>query len=1175
MHLQGLTQLLRESTVYTEVIDHLRQNQTPLSINLIRSARPYLLATLARDWDGAIIYVTSRIKNAYNISEQLPVWLDTDRPVLRFPEPMTQFYERVTWGDSVIRERMEALSALLPPDDDLVEQHPIVVTSARALMQRTMPVNQFRQNIMAMRIGDRFTLDKLLNKWVGMGYEPVPIVVEQGTFSRRGGVVDIFPVASELPVRIEFFDDEVDSMRLFDVSTQRSEKTISSTVITPTREALPQQTAQIATHLRDWFEALQPPEEDMTSPSGDYESLAHGVAFPYLEFYLPYMYAHPVSLLDYATDNTLIVIEDMDELAETVADLEERALQIRDDQHAQGQLPPNYPQPYLDWGQFNESLQERTSLHLSNASAELNELENALSAVFTPVQRFGGQLRPLLRHVRDLSNGDARAIVVTQQTTRLRDLWYEQDSEYVPINTTIEDKPVEGALLFVGGALTEGWSLTVKENSRISETHLITDAEIFGWSRSEPRRRKSGKRSRPPEANYADWKENDYVVHVDYGVGQFLGLRNRTIEGNEREYLVVQYGGNDMIFVPIHQADRLTKYIGADDSPPKVSRLGQPEWKRIKKRAKKAIEEEAKELLELYAARAQAKGTIYSKDTPWQHELEASFPYVETDDQLQAVREVKVDMEAGLPMDRLICGDVGYGKTEVALRAAFKAVMDGKQVAVLVPTTVLAHQHYETFSRRLEPFPVKIEVLSRFRDKSYQSRILPKIATGEVDIIIGTHRLLSKDITMHDLGLVIIDEEQRFGVKQKEHFKQLRNQVDILTLTATPIPRTLYMGLTGVRDISMIQTPPEERLPVITHVGKFDSKLVRQAILREMERGGQVFIVHNRVKTIETLRDKIQGIVPDARIVVGHGQMTGKYLEDVMSRFGRGEFDILLSTSIIESGIDIPNVNTMIIDRADWFGMAQLYQLRGRVGRSAQQAYAYFFHAGTKRLTEEAKARLDTLAENTNLGAGFQIAMRDLEIRGAGDILSTRQTGQVSAIGLNLYTQLLTQTVNRLKGQQEGDSEQSNVEAQGVVIDLPIPAYLPSDWIPEMALRLQIYRRIAGLTKAQDVEAMRNEIRDRFGQLPLAVEGLLYQMEVKLWAQSAKATHVMGRDEQLQIKLPYLAEVNRPSLAQALGDDVQVSRTAITLPLSDELWQARLLDILRELAEGKQEGVGI
>ena len=1174
MQLHGLTHLLRESTAFNDLMSQIRQGNQ-LSLNLIRSARPYLLAAIANDWEGPIIYVTGRIKSAYNISEQLPVWLPEDRSVLRFPEPTTQFYERVTWGDSVIRERMETLSALSTLDDT-EREYPIVVTSARALMQRTMPARQFRRSAMSIRIGDRFPLDKLLHQWVGMGYEPVPIVVEEGTFSRRGGVVDIFPTSSPLPVRIEFFDDEVDSMRLFDVATQRSEKTIKQFAVTPTREALPEFSSLVANHLNKWFETLQPPEDDMTSPSTDYESLSHGVAFPYLEFYLPYMYANPNSLLDYATDNTLIVVEDMSELADIVQEIEEQALQARDDQQNSGQLPSDYPQPYIDWETLSETINERTTLQLTNAinddESDESPIEDKFSAIFTPIQRFGGQLRPFLRHVRDLNVRESRVIVVTQQTARLRDLWYEQDSEYAPLTPNIEDKPADNALLFVGGALTEGWSLQLGEKS--GEAHLITDAEIFGWSRPEPRRRKAGK-SRPPESSYADWKEGIYVVHVDYGVGQFIGMRHRTIDGNDREYLVVQYGGNDMIFVPIHQADRLTKYIGADDSQPNLSRLGQPEWKRIRSRAKKAIEEEATELLALYAARAQAKGITYSKDTPWQHELEASFPYVETDDQLRSVREVKGDMEAGYPMDRLICGDVGYGKTEVALRAAFKAVMDGKQVAVLVPTTVLAHQHYETFSRRLEPFPVQVEVLSRFRNKEHISRIMPKIATGEVDIVIGTHRILSKDVTMKDLGLVIIDEEQRFGVKHKEHFKQLRNQIDILTLTATPIPRTLYMGLTGVRDISMIQTPPEERLPVITHVGKFDSRLVRQALMREMERGGQVFIVHNRVKTIHTLRDKIQSIVPEARITVGHGQMSSNQLEQVMTSFGRGEYDILISTSIIESGIDIPNVNTMIIDRADWFGMAQLYQLRGRVGRGAQQAYAYFFHGGSKRLTEEAKARLDTLAENTNLGAGFQIAMRDLEIRGAGDILSTRQTGHVAAIGLNLYTQLLTQSINKLKGQQDSSQQQPSVDAQGIVIDLPIPAYLPSDWIAEMALRLQIYRRIAGLNTVEQVHIMRQEIRDRFGQLPSAVEGLLYQMEVKLLAQSANATHVMGRDKQVQIKLPYLAEVNRPALAQELGEDIQVSRTAVTLPLDNEVWQLRLVDVLKQLAEGINTGVGI
>ncbi|MBC7871773.1 MAG: DEAD/DEAH box helicase, partial [Chitinophagaceae bacterium] len=504
---------------------------------------------------------------------------------------------------------------------------------------------------------------------------------------------------------------------------------------------------------------------------------------------------------------------------------------------------------------------------------------------------------------------------------------------------------------------------------------------------------------------------------------------------------------------------------------------------------------------------------------------------------------------------------------------AFKAVMDGKQVAVLVPTTVLAQQHYETFSSRLSPFPLMVEMMSRFRTKEEQNLVIPKLASGEIDVIIGTHRILSEDIQLKNLGLVIIDEEQRFGVKQKEHFKKLRTQVDVLTLTATPIPRTLYMSMTGVRDISMIQTPPEERLPIITHVGQFDEKLLRQAILRELERDGQIFVVHNRIRTIENLRDKLEEIVPEARIVVGHGQMHERQLEGVMTTFGHGEYDILLCTSIIENGIDIPNANTLIVDRADIFGMAQLYQLRGRVGRSAQQAYAYFFHGGNRRLTEEARARLDTLAENSSLGSGYQIAMRDLEIRGAGDILSTRQTGHVAAIGLHLYTQMLTQSVRNLKGSSD-DAPPVASATVGIVIDLPLPAYLPADWIPEMALRLQIYRRIGGLTSQQEVEAIHDELRDRFGQLPTAVEGLLYQIEIKLLAQAANATHVMARDRQVQIKLPYLGEINRAALEQKLGDDVEVSRTAITLPIT-ALWKSRLRDMLHDLGEGLRVRVDV
>ncbi|MEL6152010.1 MAG: transcription-repair coupling factor, partial [Chloroflexota bacterium] len=678
---------------------------------------------------------------------------------------------------------------------------------------------------------------------------------------------------------------------------------------------------------------------------------------------------------------------------------------------------------------------------------------------------------------------------------------------------------------------------------------------------------------------YADWAEGDYVVHQDYGVGQFAGTKRRTIEDVEREYLMVTYNRGSQLFVPIHQADRLTRYVGPDETPPPLTTLGGQEWEKAKSKTQKNVEEEARELLDLYAKRAKAPGYAFAQDTPWQNELEASFPYIETDDQLRAVREVKHDMEAPHPMDRLICGDAGYGKTEVAVRAAFKALQDGKQVAVLVPTTVLAQQHYETFKERMAAFPVEVEQLSRFRTQDEQNKTVDKIGTGEADVIVGTHRLLSKDIRFKELGLVIIDEEQRFGVKQKEHFKKLRSQVDVITLTATPIPRTMQMALSGVRDISMIQTPPEERLPVITHVGPFDRKLVRAAVNRELERGGQIFFVHNRVRTIHNVREQLEEIVPEARIVVAHGQMDGRTLGAIMRAFARGEYDILLATSIIESGIDIPNANTLIIDRADWFGLSQLYQIRGRVGRGAQQAYAYIFHPPASKLTGEARARLETIAENTQLGAGFQIALRDLEIRGAGNILSTKQSGHVAAVGLFLYTQMLATAVEKIKQEENFDlsnASQKPQSSESVILDLPTPAYIPTDWIPEMALRLQIYRRIAALETRDQVEYMREELQDRFGVLPPAVLGLLYQIDVKILALTAGATAVQHRDEFVRIRLPYLPNIDRKALAQTLGADVKVTRTAVEMPLyKDDMgaWQGNLLSLLEKLALGVEEGV--
>jgi transcription-repair coupling factor (superfamily II helicase) len=643
----------------------------------------------------------------------------------------------------------------------------------------------------------------------------------------------------------------------------------------------------------------------------------------------------------------------------------------------------------------------------------------------------------------------------------------------------------------------------------------------------------------------------------------------RVLEGVEREYLLITYDAGDTLYAPVHQADRLTRYIGVDDRAPNLSQLGKADWTRVRERTREAVMETAREMLSLYAAREAVVGHAFSQDTPWQHELEAAFPHPETEDQLRALHEVKADMQRPRPMDRLICGDVGYGKTEVALRAAFKAMMDGKQVAMLVPTTVLAQQHFATFSQRMAPFPVVVEMLSRFRTRAEQAAIVEGLQDGRVDIVIGTHRLLQNDVAFKDLGLLIVDEEQRFGVTHKERLKQMRTEVDVLTLTATPIPRTLYMALTDIRDISNIDTPPEERLPVVTVVGKRDEALIQRAILREMERGGQVFYVHNRVLTIASEQARLARLVPEARIEIGHGQMPEAQLAEVMARFARGETDVLVSTSIIESGLDIPNANTLIVDRADRFGLSQLYQLRGRVGRSAARGYAYFFHPPFGRLTHDARARLETIAEQTELGAGFNIAMRDLELRGAGDILGHRQSGQIAAVGFHLYTRMLSRAVKALRAEREGtliELAPAEAETAAISIELPLPTYLPTEYISDAALRLKLYRRMADLTTVEAVDDMAAELADRFGALPLPVENLLYQLQIKALAVLTGIEAISSNGQHISMRLPGLARMNRTALQQRLSPSVRISKQALYLPADPEgAWQEALLTVLESL----------
>ena len=806
-----------------------------------------------------------------------------------------------------------------------------------------------------------------------------------------------------------------------------------------------------------------------------------------------------------------------------------------------------------------DNLHDRSFLELGHSTAV--DEEEVLRDAFSIRERFAGRLKPFIEYIAGLVSGNETVIVISRQSERLHELWRESHPE-----DEAEENPQ-----FIEASLSEGFS--------VSDLHLITDSEVFGWERPQPRMRQRPV-AETPESIYADLQVGDYVVHIDHGVGRFGGLVQRELDNHLREFLAVEYEGGGQLYVPVHQADRLTRYIGAEGAVPALDRLGGQEWHEKKGRVKQAVLEVAQEMLDLYARRNVVKGYQFKPDTTWQKELEDSFPYVETEDQKRALSDIKRDMESLRPMDRLLCGDVGYGKTEVALRAAFKAVMDGKQVAILVPTTVLAQQHYETFLQRLSVFPMNVEMLSRFRTPREQTSILHKLAIGEIDIVIGTHRLISSDVQFKDLGLVIIDEEQRFGVTHKEHLKKLRTEVDVLTLTATPIPRTLYMALTGVRDISNLNTPPEERLPIVTHVGPYSPKLVRQAILRELERGGQIFFVHNRVNTIDAMKMHLNQLVPEARVDVGHGQMPETQLASVMHRFNAGDTDVLLSTTIIESGLDIPNANTLIVDRADTFGLAQLYQLRGRVGRGAARAYSYFFRHNKLRPTVEGQQRLEVIAENTQLGAGYSIAMRDLEIRGAGELLGTRQHGHIQAVGFHLYTRLLADAVRQIRRIEVSRKDGERKDGRGKIdivlssltqpismpvnVDLPLAVGIPANYIADQDLRLRLYRRIADLRDETEIDALSSEFNDRFGKLPDMVENLFYQMRVKLRAEKAGLSAINWENGQFVLRYPVSGDDRDGARLPDLGPGIRGGKNAYWCSFGEN-WQSKLLDTLERL----------
>ncbi len=1134
----------------------MQAGKTLSALALPRSARLPVLAALQGDLNQPILLITDRADHALALFDELGFWLESPRYLFAEPNPL--FYEQAAWGVTTRRERLSALTALAAyhlPFAQKPEMPPSVVASVRALMTRTLPRRDYLKACKKISTGQKVQPEVLLRSWGGIGYQRVNTVLEPGQFSHRGGLLDAWPLTEAHPVRLDFFGDEVETIRRFDPASQRTIEKLESILITPAREFI--------------LDAAR--NEDQTDSQ-------------FTEFHIPWLHSTPSSLLDYLPAKSLVLMDDLGLIEIMSNEVEEQAIKLKQESIEEGTLAPDFPIPYLTWSELRDSLHGRVELELGRpaepVASDQVSVDN-LAEQFGHIERFAGRLKPFEDYLAGLVKADKQVVIVSRQRARLEELWNQTvDRGLLTEKDSPSSVPRPLSITFIEASLSEGWQL--------GDLYLITDSEVFGWERPQPRLRQRPS-AEAPEMFYADLQPGDLVVHVDHGIGRFTGLVQRQLDGHEREFLAVEYEGGDTLFVPVHQADRLTRYVGADGGVPALDHLGGQVWLEKKARVKEAVRKVAEELLDLYARRQVSVGYAYPADTTWQKELEDSFPYVETEDQKRALAEIKRDMEIPRPMDRLLCGDVGYGKTEVALRAAFKAVMDGKQVAILVPTTVLAQQHYETFLQRLAAFPVKVEMLSRFRTPREQSEILLALALGEVDIIIGTHRLISSDVQFKDLGLVVIDEEQRFGVTHKEHLKKLRTEVDVLTLTATPIPRTLYMALTGVRDISNLNTPPEERLPIVTHVGPYSPKLVRQAILRELERGGQIFFVHNRVHTIDAMQAHLGQLVPEARVEIAHGQMPEQELSGVMHRFTAGVIDILLSTTIIESGLDIPNANTLIVDRADTFGLAQLYQLRGRVGRGAMRAYTYFFRHNKLPPTFEGQQRLEVIAENTQLGAGYSIAMRDLEIRGAGELLGTRQHGFIQDVGFHLYTRLLADAVRRLRfagsklqvGQAEqpsnfptlrsGSGQAFNLQpvAMPVNVDLPLAVGIPSDYIPDQDLRLRLYRRIADLRDETEIDALAAEFRDRFGPLPEMMQNLFYQMSVKLRAEKIGLNVVSWEGGQVMLRFPEPADGSEAKRLPDAGPGVRGGKSAYWVTFSkDESWTVRLLEVLRQLGDG-------
>jgi len=1151
LNITRLLNLISEMPAYGNLTTELRQTKALAKADVIDAARPYLIAALYQTLKRPIVVMTAHAEESRKLFEQISVWLGSEDFKL-MPETNAMPYERIVSDLPTELERLRVLSTLANTQKE--KRPPLIVVPAAALIQKTVSFTDFAAKFHIIKEETICDPMALMKRWQTLGYTVESTVEIPGTMSKRGGIIDIFPPTSEMPARLEFFGNTIESIRLYDPANQRSVKRIPSISIGPATELLTPfaennvKPEEILKSL-DFSNCSEETRQTFVKELGE---LYRGQKNVSKEFYAPLF--NQDSILSYLPENTLLIIDEPLSVQRTIEDFDNKAMELHKDQREQGELPSNFPKPYFDWDEMAPELEKIPRLVLSELGIADKESMHHLD--FKSLTSYGGRLPIFIAKIKQLLADQQRVVLVTHQANRLSELLGENDI-IAPVLTETKQTPLPGSLMLLQGLLSSGWSL--------KDTYLFTDAEIFGFTKQQ---RLQKKRLVARHKIFADIQPDDYVVHIEHGIGKFFGFTVIRNNDMDREFLILQYAGGDKLYVPTDQVDRVSRYVGGGEQPPTLSRLGTQEWTHTKEKVKEAVEEVAEDLLNLYASREVVPGFAYSKDTIWQRELEASFPYIETPDQITAQNEIKADMEKSKPMDRLICGDVGYGKTEVAIRAAFKAVIDDKQVAVLVPTTVLAQQHYATFTERMKAFPIKIDVLSRFRTPKEQDKVIAGLQDGSVDICIGTHRLIQKDIQFKNLGLLIIDEEQRFGVVHKEYLKKMRQEVDVLTLSATPIPRTLHMSLVGVRDMSTMETPPEDRLPVRTYVAEYDERVIRDAVLRELERNGQVFFVHNRVQTIEIMAEKLRHLIPEARVSVGHGQMPEGELEKVTTEFMQGKSDILVCSTIIESGLDMPNVNTLIINQADRFGLTQLHQLRGRVGRGATLAYAYLLFDKGKRLTPVAEKRLRTIYEATELGAGFSIAVKDLEIRGAGTLLGMKQSGQISAVGFNLYSQMLAASVEKLKLQKSGVIQTpSTTKLPPPTIDLPVSALIPEDYIDDMITRLELYQRMADISELKQIPNLAQELNDRFGVPPKEVENLLYILKIKVMAKDRGIESISNLDGEIIIQLFAGMQLNKQKLSHFYRDGIKIGTSQLRMNLRQpgKGWKTMLEEILGKM----------